>query len=282
MQTNSISLEKLAIGLFGISEYKIWFKVDEQKLKLAEKLVQKEIVGQAQFSIKSINNKIELENQQALKNLSLEKSPFNEEYFLYLSKYSKGILQFEPLKNIATELTEESFEKLFQLFINPITDERRAVKGQPQFQQQVNQQLKSEVFQNRADIKYKLKPEVVAGILVEQQIDLISKNGNILTAQALDFTMTKDTLVKHIYEYEVLIRSLEAFGKSTIGPKHKGAYYLLFNPPAKKSLQEKLLNEIRKSKQDLIKLEDAAYLEELEDKLERKNFSKFSEFIQED
>ena len=55
-------------------------------------------------------------------------------------------------------------------------------------------------------------------------------------------------------------------------------YYLLFNKPAKNSPQEKLLNQIKKSKSGLMHIEEAGYLKELETKLENDKYQKFSLF----
>jgi hypothetical protein len=67
-------------------------------------------------------------------------------------------------------------------------------------------------------------------------------------------------------------------GEQAIKKNHKGSYYLLFNKPVKNSPQEKLLNDIKKTKAGIMNIEEAEYLNELESKLEKDEYRKFSIF----
>ena len=71
---------------------------------------------------------------------------------------------------------------------------------------------------------------------------------------------------------------LEKLGKQNISNKHHGKYFMLFNKPTKNSPQEKLLNNIKKTKAGIMQIEEAGYLDELENKLEKDNYKKFSLF----
>jgi hypothetical protein len=134
------------------------------------------------------------------------------------------------------------------------------------------------VFKHKVDVDYTLQPQKIKGLLLPQDITLISKNGNILAAQAIDFNNSEEVIAKHAYELEVIINCLQKLGEETINKKHKGNYYLLFNKPANNSPQEKLLNEIKKTKSGLMNIEEAGFLDELENKLQQDNYQKFSLF----
>ena len=108
--------------------------------------------------------------------------------------------------------------------------------------------------------------------------DKISKNGNILAAQAIDFNNSEEVITKHTYELEVIINSLNKLGADKIAKSHKGSYYMLFNKPSKNTSQEKLLNKIIKSKSGIMNIEEAGYLNELEVKVQNSNYNKFSVF----
>jgi hypothetical protein len=118
LQTNSVSGEKIAVGLLGISEKEIFFKTAEAKLKLAAKLCDTSIVKHAEISFEMIRNKVSEVNKEAKSHALLpSESLFTKEYLNYLNKYSKGLLQFDLPKSYAGNLDKKSFKTLFQQFI---------------------------------------------------------------------------------------------------------------------------------------------------------------------
>jgi len=281
LQTNSVSGEKIAVGLLGISEKEVFFQSSEQKIKLAAKLAIPDVAKQAEYSFDFISNKVNETNKE-LKSASLIQGPskFNKEYIQYLNKYSKGLLQFDAAKGFAGTLDKKSFKQLFQQFIGLWEEKESSDTKKQSFHTAIKKQLKKKTFTEKADIDYKLQPETVKGILLPHDITVISKNGNILAAQAIDFSTSPEVIGKHAYELEVIFNSLEKLGKEHIGKKHEGSYYLLFNKPEKGSQQEKLLNEIKQTKSSLMNIEEAGYLEEIGDKLEKQHYSKFSLFAE--
>lgn len=56
LQTNTVSGEKIAVGLLAISENEIFFHVSENKLKLAAKLSTTDVLKHAEISF-CINRK---------------------------------------------------------------------------------------------------------------------------------------------------------------------------------------------------------------------------------
>ncbi len=279
LQTNTVSGEKIATGLLTVSESDIFFKVSEQKIKLASKLSTTDLLKHAEISFALISNKVSETNKEnkshtLLKNESL----FTKEYITYLNKYSKGLIQFDLPKAFAGAIDKKTFKNLFQQFIGTWEEEQHSENKHTQFHTVIKKKLNKPVFKEKTDIDYLLKPGKIEGILKPQDITLISKNGNILAAQAIDFHHSEEVITKHTYELEVIINSLEKLGKDNIDKKHKGSYYLVFNKPVKSSPQEKLLNEIKKTKSGIMHIEEAGYLEELESKLQKENYNKFSLF----
>jgi hypothetical protein len=281
LQTNSVSAEKIAVGLLGISENEIFFQTSDQKLKLASKLSDSDVVKHAEYSFDLINNKVHETNKE-LSSIALLHSPskFNKEYIEYLNKYSKGLLQFDLAKGYAATLDKKSFKQLYQQFVGFWEEKTNKDNKKQSFHSLIKKQLKSKTFTEKTDIDYKLQPEKIEGILLPHDITMISKNGNILAAHAIDFTTGVDVIGKHAYELEVIFNSLEKLGQTHITKHHHGNYYLLFNKPQKNSEQEKLLNEIKKTKSGLMNIEEASFLEELEYKIEKDNYNKFSVFVE--
>lgn len=282
LQTSSVSGERIAVGLLGIGDKGIFFQSSEQKLKLAAKLAAPAVAKHAELSFEFIQNKVAEANKE-MKGTALLKteSAFTKEYVQYLNKYSKGLLQFDAPKSFAGELDKKSFKNLFQQFIGSWEEkEKELSEKRVPFNAILKERLKKPTFEEKADVGYKLQPEKIQGILLPHDVTLISKNGNILAAQAIDFTKSIDTISRHAYELEVICNSLENFGRERINSKHKGSYYLLFNKPEKGSAQETLLNEIQRTKARLLQIEEIAYLDSLEDKLKKGSYSKFSSFAQ--
>jgi hypothetical protein len=278
LQTNSASGEKIAVGLLAVSENEVFFKVAEQKIKLAAKLSDAELLKHAELSFALISNKVNETNKENKSHLLFKNdSLFTKEYILYLNKYSKGLIQFDVPKSYAGTIDKKMFKTLFQQFIGA-WEEKDIEKKTEQFHTVIKKKLNKPIFKEKVDIDYTLNPEKIEGLLKPQDITLISKNGNILAAQAIDFNNSEDVITKHAYEYEVMINSLEELAQKKISKKHQGNYYLLFNKPAKNSGQENLLNQVIKTKSGIMIIEEAGYLGELENTLENNNYQKFSLF----
>jgi hypothetical protein len=279
LQTNTVSGEKIAVGLLAVSESEIFFQVSEHKLKLAAKLSNADVLKHAEISFALINNKIaeinkEIKSHSLIKNDSL----FTKEYISYLNKYSKGLMQFDIPKMYADVIEKKIFKTLFQQFVGVWEEREKTEKKQVHFHTIIKKQLSKPIFKQKADIDYILNPQKIEGLLKPQDITLISKNGNILAAQAIDFTTSEEVITKHTYELEVIINCLQKLGQENINKKHHGSYYLLFNKPAKNSPQEKLLNDIKKTKAGIMNIEEAGYLDELESKIQKGEYNKFSLF----
>jgi len=279
LQTNTISGEKIAVGLLAISESELFFNVAEHKLKLVSKLSNTDIVKHAELSFTLINNKVaETNKENKSHSLIKNESLFTKEYISYLNKYSKGIIQFDAPKSYAGLIDKKVFKTLFQQFVGVWEEKTKPEMKHIQFTTTIKKQLNKPVFKEKVDIDYTLNPLKIHGLLKPQDVTLISKNGNILAVQAIDFCNSEEVITKHAYELEVIINCLEKTGEQSIGNKHKGSYYMLFNKPTKNSPQEKLLNEIKKTKAGIMNIEEASYLEELELKLQKDNYKKFSLF----
>jgi hypothetical protein len=206
LQTNTVSGEKIAVGLLAISENEVFFQVSEQKLKLAGKLSNADVLKHAEISFGLISNKVNENNKEHKSHVLLKNhSVFTKEYISYLNKYSKGLMQFDTPKSFAGIIDKKIFKALFEQFIAVWEEKPENVKKAIQFHTIIKKQLNKPIFKEKVDIDYTLQPQKVKGLLLPQDITLISKNGSILAAQAIDFTTSEEVIAKHTYEMEVII-----------------------------------------------------------------------------
>jgi intein/homing endonuclease len=134
----------------------------------------------------------------------------------------------------------------------------------------------------RVNLDYKLSPAKIPSLIAQENITIISKNGNILAGELIDFTANIEMVKQNIYEFEAIVKSLKIFEKQhIINSKNNTNYYALFNKPEPKSVQEKFLNHLKSLDQtDFInfQLEEASYIETLEQKILKEEYQKFSVF----
>lgn len=279
LQTNSLSNEKIAVGLIAISENEILLEVSDEKLKFGTKFTNIDTIKHLELNFGLIKNKVNQVNcDKKSYNLLNDTNLFTNDYINYLNKYSKGFLQFDSPKSYAGDIDKLIFKNLFEKFIGKWNEEKKGITKHVQFHTIIKKHLNKPIFKDKVDVDYVLNPNHIKGLLKPHDITLISKNGSILAAKAIDFNNSEEIITKHTYELEIIANCLNNFGKESINKNHIGEYYLLFNKPLKNSQQEKLLNEIIKTKKNILKIEEASFLKELECKLEKADYSKFSLF----
>lgn len=267
IQTNSLSSEKIVLGLIMISHDKIFFDTSKPKISLAEKLLDKSVKIHLNNSIQMIHNKVK-ENASS--------SVFNEEYFTYLSKYSNGLIQFGTPKPIVMESTESSFKELFKNFVGDIIEKEKIVKQT--FHAKIKDKLCIPGVIEKADINYTLKPSKVKGILKPATVSLLTTNGNIQALQAIDFENSENVIANHIYEFESLTKTLDKLSLKYLNKP--GSYKIIVKEPALGSEQHGLFDAIYKFKKDVFNMIDTEQVEEEALKIVKAKHLKFSTFLE--
>ncbi|UOE41187.1 hypothetical protein MTP09_00650 [Chryseobacterium suipulveris] len=280
LETNSTTSEKISLGLLGVSEKHIFLKYSENKIKIAEKLAGSSFEKLVKFSLNSIKKQISIANNDFVENKLFDSNhQFKQEYITYLSKYAQGLFQFEAPKPYSGELNKNTFEKLFQKFISMAEPEFKKTN----FYNEVKSYVKKSAIYEKVDVDYNLDPKLIPSLIAKENVSFISKNGNIMAAQLVDFNSNEDLVKQHIYEFRSIVDSLEGFAKEQISKNHKGNYIMLFNKPEKNTKQEKLLNHLKSlEKQEDIpfKVEESNYIEKIEEKILKEDYQKFSEFAE--
>ena len=78
-----------------------------------------------------------------------------------------------------------------------------------------NKIKKSEMME-RVNLDYKLSPVKIPSLIAQENITIISKNGNILAGELIDFTANIEMVKQNIYEFEAIVKSLKIFEKQYI------------------------------------------------------------------
>ena len=279
IETNSATAEKISIGLIVVTEHKVFFKYSKNKLKIAEKLLGNSIENLVKFSLNSIKEKVTITNADLAKQSQKLFSPvsfFTDEYIKYLNRYSQGLLQYDAPKPYVAEVNPSVFESLFATFIS----KEESNKDRNTFYHQIKNKIKKSEMMERVNLDYKLSPAKIPSLIAQENITIISKNGNILAGELIDFTANIEMVKQNIYEFEAIVKSLKIFEKQYINKKNNTNYYALFNAPEPKSDQEKFLNHLKSLDTNSInfQLQEASYIETLEQKILKEEYQKFSVF----
>jgi hypothetical protein len=189
---NSVSGEKISIGLLLSDGNRSLFAFSENRLSLLSSLVDKEtkkFVRQYLKSIESIIKKIDVNQDQLTileetgKNLII-----NEPYISYLSIYNQNVISFSKPVSIDVKIEEKIFSKLFSRFIDDDTNVKTHIKSNIQL-------IKTNFYPRVKDyfsFEKELTPENHKRLILPVSIDLLGKNDNFVIGQFFD-------LEKNIY-----------------------------------------------------------------------------------
>ncbi len=279
-QTNSISSEKLTGGLLLYSTKKSWLAFSEEKMTVAGKLGGLDLKKLLEHTLNLFQNKIEKDNQSTKKGTD-ELFEFGQgltdQYLVYLSKYSKGVIQFAPPKPIAIEPSDTAFAKLFEMYVGEKLVHKNKKEKHVSFHHAIKEKLTVPGLDEKADIEYEIQPNQIKGILKPAQLTLITKNGSIEAVQAIDFSNSIKTVVDHIYEFEVIASHLHKFEIQK--NLKKGNYKIVVNKPMQGSDQEKLFNDFYQSAKDTFGIIEPSDIAEIVNDILKKPHTKFSEFL---
>lgn len=279
-QTNAISLEKLTGGLLLFSEKKNWMAFSEDKINIAGKLGGVELKKLVEHTESLLKNNVAKSNELLKKGdqeLFKLKESVSQKYLDYLSKYSKGVIQFGKPKPIAIEASDAAFEKLFELYVGEKPSITGSKKKPVTFHSVIKKKLNVPGLDKKADIDYVIHPEQVSGILKPAQITLLTKNGAIEAVQAIDFCNAVKTIADHVYEFQAIAGHLNSI--NTGKKSGKNIYKVVANKPLAGSDQEKLFNAFYKTYKDAFDVIEPEEINEVIKNILAKPHQKFSEFL---
>lgn len=189
---NSVSGEKISVGLLLSDGNRSLFDYSENRLSLLNSLVDKEIkkfIRHYLKSIESVLSKIDINQEQLTildeqgKNLIV-----NEPYISYLSVYNQNVISFSKPVSIDVAVEENIFTSLFAKFIDSETKIKSQVKNHIQL-------IKSDFYPKVTDyysIEKEITPNSSNKLMLPASVDLLGKNEKYVVGQFFD-------LEKHLY-----------------------------------------------------------------------------------
>lgn len=214
VQTNSLSAEKICVGLFAITPNDVHFAVSKKKLDYASKLLPKELGLGLHKTFHNFDEKvIEFNNGSFKNNLNDKFNLFSKEYFTYLNNYSNGLTQFTQPKPFAGEVNGRVFAELFQKFVGdelPNAVMRKTENKHTTFKRYIKKTLELPAFK-KTNTHYPVSPNIVKGIVAATNVDFICKNGSIIVGNSLDFTQSVNVIERDVNEYALLAFALKKF-----------------------------------------------------------------------
>lgn len=275
---NEMSGDNLTIGLILSTPNGFKVKFSKPKKKLLRSIIDSD-ASIIDFIEREILNKINEHNAFIAKNshgfFELSQG-LNSDYFLYLSKYSNGILKFSTPSLIADHIDDAKFEKLFRLFVDnssSIDGNKKNEKHIEQlFYEKVDNRLISRV-KNRIHTNQTIDSNIVPSLFNPFQIDCIGLNGELVGAKALSFTQSKETLHKIVNTYISVIAQLSSkFSKSLDSNK----FFLIADQPKQDSEVYKLWQQLFNDEQ-LLKVISADESGQVAELIEANGATKFLE-----
>lgn len=238
----------MSLGIIASNGKELFFLSSKRKRKLIDKLLSTD-KAVLDFVLKELEAKIEHTNQI---NRAREKDLFqlgqllDGEYFNYLKNYSNGLLHFSSPNYIAAKIESKQVQKLFHLYVDPIeiTTRRSPKASDKQFRSRVKQNLTSKV-KDRVHTNFSIDSSSVQTIGSPFQLDCVGKNGSLISAKALPFTSSIQTLSREINVYISIMSHLSRRHSNLADDQ----FYLIADEPKQKSSDQfKYLKNLKKDK----------------------------------
>lgn len=276
IKPNPVSDEKVCVGLFVGGAGKSHFALSANKLRMVNSLLPKEVFHSLKKSLETLEHTV-AEKTAHEHTVLFNDRIFTADYFTYLNKYNKGLINFSEPSTIGKGISEAEFEKLFEMYIGEPLHKKEEANAKKTFKKAVNEYLKKDIFKSKADINYTINNDIISTIYTERTIDFISCNGNIFAGKSIDFNAEPRTIESHLFEYRVMVEGLIDFAKRkklTGNPKFM-AYH---NEPETAKTKELLYRAAKDSNKHFV-LAEVADLDKAEKTLSHSTYRKFSELV---
>lgn len=261
-QLNAFSKERLNLGLVMISDNgDMKFRLSENKLNLIKNLFSKDSVSLMKSYFHSIQNKIAIKNE-----LIEQFSEIKQEYLQYLSNYSNNLIAFSQPEKIQLDLTEETFNKVFEKFVFH-QQEYRLKK--PKRKSELNQ-FRNEFYsrvKKRANVNLELSSDKLDFVLFPTRVDMIGKNDRPVLNKFFDLSTRADLVRNKVNSYISLIKPFE------ISTKIDGKFFMVMDEPSKElKHQHETWKHLRSSSltsKEIIEIVPTDETQKIEEYLER-------------
>jgi hypothetical protein len=275
LKSESISDEKIAVGMFLNAENKPVFDYSEDKLRVAARIIDSDAVDSVERTLRNIKKKVRSYTKDDGQVEAFDIEPFTSGYFDYLSRYSNNLLIYsKPSENIG-DFGFEDFNSLFKLLVDK---NYGLVEEKPiSFKEKAEKRLKESRVSERLDIKYRVPKSRVKSIFSNKKVDYIGVNDSIYSGNIIDTSTDHYVIENKVYQIRALIDGLLDLANS-LKLKNESHHILYYNEPEgrkEKDVIHDLIND--DTRKFLIKTWDE--FEEEEKNIEEHGVGKFSDFI---
>jgi hypothetical protein len=230
---NSITSERLSVGLVMVEGDRIWFRYSKTKLSLMHQFFSNEAFYLLKTSLKNIAITANVEQVEELTvvndlfNFKKEdRHTFSFEYLRYLSRYSNSTLTFnEPVK-IDVGASDLLFDHLYCEFIFEETELNRKTSTIEIVKRSLYPQINKHV-----NWDYRVETGAIPGLIMSVELDFIGKNHQPVVGKITDFDQPVYNLDASLSNLFVLMKTFELNGET-------GNYFLIGNEPEKKNLKQ--------------------------------------------
>jgi len=275
LKSESISDEKIAVGMLLNADQKPLFDYSEDKLKVASKIIDSEAVDSVEKLLNNIKRKVDSLSKDKNQKEAFDVDPFTNSYFDYLNRYSNNLILYsKPAENIG-DFKLEDFDSLFKLLVdkNYGFEEKEPVT----FRKKVEETLRTSRVSERLDIRYRVPKDRVKSILRSHEVDYIGANGKIYSGNVIDTTTDHYTIENKVYQIRALIEGLIELSYQ-LNLDKEGHHVVYFNEP-KGRKQKDVIYDLNHDNTRPFVIKPWELFEEEEKELEDKNVGKFSELL---
>ncbi len=117
VNTNSLTAEKIAVGVIYFSEKEAKIIFSDKKISIAEQLLDAGVGNFLKSNFQLYKNKINEINTLLKAGGDKKDTILNKEYFEYLNNYSQGLLLFDKLKPINPNFAKHSLDEILLKFL---------------------------------------------------------------------------------------------------------------------------------------------------------------------
>lgn len=275
LKSESISDEKISVGMFLNAESKPVFDYSEDKLRVAAKIIDSDAVDSIERSLINIKKKVGAFSKDKKQIEAFDIEPFTSSYFDYLSRYSNNLLIYtKPSENIG-DFRNEDFTSLFKLLVDKnygIAEEKPV-----SFKEKAEERLKTSWVSERLDIKYRVPKKKVKTIFSSKEVDYIGVNDSIYSGNIIDTATDHYVIENKVYQLRALIDGLMDLAESW-KLKNGGHHILYYNEPEGKK-QKNVIHDLMKDDTRKFSIKPWEMFEEEEKSIEKHGVGKFSEYI---
>lgn len=220
---NTLTQERLNLGMLMMDEAgKIFFRYSQEKLSAAKKLFNEDGYKLLYAYMTAINRKLNGGSEIIDGRLEI-----TEGYLDYLADYANNLLRFTKSHQIDVELTNSTFDKLYEKYI--FKERQEPVK-----QEVVSsiQKIKTKFIprvKDRVDTDATLDADEFDFIMFNLKIDMIGKNDRPVLNQFVDFELSQQYIQKRITDYISIIKPFE------LKENQPGKFFIVGNEPSKKA-----------------------------------------------